>query len=312
MKTGWSKGMGVLGLALLVGLAGCKRGETIEKPAGGEARAQESIGATIFGTGVLAHDRSLVVAFERAGVIQGLTVDVGDTVAEGQVLATLDDADAKTELARERANRRSEQATLGRLRSDEDQVKLREEIARREAGRSELLQKAGAIPEIENDRSQDAPRLVALDRRGVELQRGVILAKLAQAEAREAQASLWQRKTVLRASSAGRVVRRDATAGSYTAPGAPVLVIAPSGSEVASLWVHESELPQVRAGASVQLTLRDRERTRLQGRVRRVHLEADQRTHEVRVDVELAQLPAALVFGVRVDGQIERPGGGKP
>jgi multidrug efflux pump subunit AcrA (membrane-fusion protein) len=170
-------------------------------------------------------------------------VDVGDTVAEGQVLATLDDADAKTELARERANRRSEQATLGRLRSDEDQVKLREEIARREAERSERLQKAGAIPEIENDRSQDVPRLVALDRRGVELQREVILAKLAQAEAREAQASLW---------------------------------------------IHESELPYVRAGASVQLTLRDRERTRLQGRVRRVHLEADQRTHEVRVDVELA------------------------
>ena len=48
------------------------------------------------------------------------------------------------------------------------------------------------------------------------------------------------------------------------------------------------------------------------GAVHRIHPEADQRTHEARVDVRLEALPPELVFGVRVDGQIERAKGGAP
>lgn len=306
-----------LAVSLLIPLsvAGCGRAPApagaTGKPAADGARV-EAPADTIFGTGVLAHDRSVVVAFERAGTIRAVEVDVGDRVTEGQTLAVLDDADARTELAREQANRRGEQASLGRLLSDKEQARLREEIARREADRSERLLKAGAIAEVERDHSQDAPLLLAQDRRAIELQRGVILARLAQAQAREEQAALWKRKTTLRAAGPGRVVRRDASAGSYTAPGAPVLVVAPAGSEVASLWVHESELPSLRLGAPVSLSLRDRERTGLRGRVSRIHPEADQHNHEVRVDVRLEQPPENLVFGVRIDGKISRGEGGQP
>lgn len=303
-------------LAIFIGLlslSACNRASA-PKPTEQPADAPQSapLTPTIFGTGVLAHERSVVVAFERAGVLRTIHADVGDRVTEGQLLATMDDADARAELAREQANRRSEQASLGRLRSDAEEARLREEIAQREAHRSEQLLKAGAIPEIEHDRSQDAPRLLAQDRRGIDLQRGVLQARLVQAQARETQAALWRDKTQLKAHSAGRVVRRDASAGSYTAPGAPVLVIAPTGSEIASLWVHESELPHLRMAAPVELTLRDRERTRLTGKVLRVHPEADQRTHEVRVDVSIEAPPDFLVFGVRLDGKIERSPGARP
>lgn len=299
---------------VVLSLTACNRASAPKQTEQLAADTQQSapLTATIFGTGVLAHERSVVVAFERAGVIRTVQADVGDRVTEGQLLATMDDSDARVELAREQANRRSEQASLGRLRSDTEEARLREEIAQREAHRSEQLLKAGAIPEIEHDRSQDAPRLLAQDRRGLELQRGVVQARIVQAQAREAQAALWRDKTHLKALSAGRVVRRDASAGSYTAPGAPVLVIAPAGSEIASLWVHESELPHLRPGAPVEMTLRDREHTRLQGKVLRIHPEADQRTHEVRVDVGLEVFPDTLVFGVRLDGKIERATGAKP
>jgi multidrug resistance efflux pump len=304
--------VGGLILSCFLALSACNRGAAPaaqESPSADGPRGAPQPEA-IFGTGALAYDRTLVVAFERAGVIRSLEVDVGDVVAEGQVLAALDDADLRLDLAREQAGRRVEQASLGRLRGDEEQVRLREEIARREASRSELLAKAGAIPEIERDQSQDAPRLLVQERRSLDLQREVLRARMVQAQVREAQARLWQGKTVLKAASAGRVIRRDASAGGYAAPGAPVLVLAPAGSEVASLWVHESELPHLRSGAKASLTLRDRDGTRLSGKVHRIHPEADPRTHEVRVDVRLERLPENLVFGVRVDGQIQRAGGG--
>lgn len=260
----------------------------------------------VYGAGTLTTDRTIPLAFERAGTLRALAVEVGAVVESGATIAQLDDEDSRLSVTREAASVSVERAALERLRADEATLRRRIAIAERERERSQRLSVIGSGTELERDHAEDALSLGQLELASALAQRPTILARVAQAQARAALARRSLERDRIIAPTRARVLQSDLAPGAFVGAGQTVVQLAPVGDERASVWVHESELPSVRVGARATVTLRDRERTRLDATVLRVRPEADPRTHEVRVDLRLARLPSVVVFGVRLDARIER------
>jgi multidrug resistance efflux pump len=283
--------------------AGCHdaHAQTAAPPA-----APPSQSRPIFGTGTLVADRTLPLAFERPGTLRTLDAEVGAIVERGAVLASLADEDTRLALARDRAAVTSERAALTRVRADEALSQRRLVIANRESARVDRLFATGGVPEFDQDRTRDALALGQLELASLRAQRPAIFARIEQARARAEMARVISERDRIVAPVRSRVLRSDLAAGAFVGAGQPVVQLAPVGSELASVWVHESELAGLRIGARATLTLRDARRTRFDGVVLRVRPEADTRTHEVRVDVRPSTLPPIVVFGLRIDAEIER------
>ncbi|PWR17718.1 efflux RND transporter periplasmic adaptor subunit [Zavarzinia compransoris] len=102
----------VAGLAAFPPLAARAETAPVEQPARPVAAAtveRAADAADIRGSGLVAYKREVVLSFKIGGVVQAFAVDVGDQVAAGQTLATLDtgeidaqwrEADANVEKAR--------------------------------------------------------------------------------------------------------------------------------------------------------------------------------------------------------------------
>ena len=69
-----------------------------------------SVQSTVSTTGTLAPATSLDLNFQNAGTLTSVAVKAGDTVAAGQILATIDDAAAKVDLETAQANLMAAQA----------------------------------------------------------------------------------------------------------------------------------------------------------------------------------------------------------
>jgi multidrug efflux pump subunit AcrA (membrane-fusion protein) len=117
-------------ILLLLSLAACQRSETSASnaPAAGKAAVQtptiatvravaREVSATVQATGsFVAHDSS-DVAPNEAGIIVATLVDVGAFVQKGQVIARLDDRDAKLRLDQARAAQQQAEASVRQAQS---------------------------------------------------------------------------------------------------------------------------------------------------------------------------------------------------
>ena len=70
---------------------------------------------TASGSGNLLPASEVALAFRSSGVLAEVAAKVGDQVAAGQVLARLDDADARAQVAQAEANLRLAETQAGRL-----------------------------------------------------------------------------------------------------------------------------------------------------------------------------------------------------
>ena len=105
-----------LAAAGLIGLSGCGKGKAnVPVPAAAVevvSLSAPNAGQTILATGALRRQREMVLSFRIPGVITSLSVDDGDTVRAGQVLARLDPTAVESRLRQARAD-------LDRARRDE-------------------------------------------------------------------------------------------------------------------------------------------------------------------------------------------------
>lgn len=294
-----------LAMALSLTALGCARAQA-QAPAAPAVAAPVVDRDTIYGSGTLEADRTAPMAFDRPGTLRELHAAVGEVVDADALLARLDDGDADLSVRREREAVAVERAALVRLRADESLAESRLRIAARESARARSLFDRGASSAVERDRGDDVEAVSSLELAALRAQRPALAARAAQASTRLALAEWSRDRDTLRAPTRARVLRSELAPGAFVGAGQPVVTLAPVGAEVAAVWVHERELPSLRAGARVRVTLRDIARTRLEGTVLRVRPEADGRTHEARVDVALRDLPPTVVFGVRLDAAIAR------
>lgn len=233
-------------------------------------------------------DRAL--GFELGGRVATLTVERGETLTAGQVVATLDDGlqrpvrDARAaEVAAARAQLRLLQAGTRRedIRGVEAQLtaaRSTEAVVERSLERAQRLIAQGAAPtagvdELESQRARARGERAALTERLAAMRNGARSQEVAAAQARldattaalAAEEARLARYT-LRAQHGGVVLERHVEAGEVAAAGTPVVTVADVTHPYVEVFVPQAGVAAVVLGAPVTVRV-DGDRARYGGRV---------------------------------------------
>src|SRR5258705_2941503 len=240
--------------------------------------------ALLNASGSITPRRGATIAAKITGRVTGVFFDEGTRVAQGQLLATLDESDVKRSFDSAKADRDSAQAAIA-----DYEVQLRNaQIALR---RAEQLQKAGV-------QTQEA-----LDNAGTaadSLKAKIALAnqQVAASEARIAVAQQAVDNCTIRAPFAGVVVSKDAQVGEMVSPNSAgggftrtgIATIVDMHSNEIEVDVNESYIARVENGQLVTATLDAYPDKQLPAKVRTVIPTADRQKATVKVRITIIDL----------------------
>ena len=234
-------------------------------------------------TGSLQPRAQVPVVAEVAARLMRVLNDEGDRVAQGAVIAVLDDSDLR--LARDRAK-----AMLDVAEANRAHTRVEEE-------RAGSLLKTGGIT--------DKDRLSA--------QVAVQLAEASHAQARTELAIAEQQlaRTQVRAPLSGRIAKRTADAGTMLAIGSPIFDIVDDAVFEFRASVASSDLARVRVGEAVTVTVDALPGFSVKGQVTRIVPIVDPRSRSFEVVVRIPGQPQ-LVSGLFARANIhvrDVPGG---
>ena len=181
------------------------------------------------------------VAARSAGVVRDVLVQEGDDVVKGQVLARLDDDEARISAQRAAAEVSQAKAQIAVL-----QVQL--STANREYQRLQGLVATNFVAGQKLDQARDSIRAAEA---AIQAQRAAI----ATYEARLGEARYMQELSVIRAPADGRIVRRYANpgAGASTLNVSNMFDLEPKTDRIVRAEISEGALPFVAIGQTVQI-----------------------------------------------------------
>jgi membrane fusion protein (multidrug efflux system) len=210
-------------------------------------------------SGTLEPRAQVVVVAEIPARLLRVLKDEGDRVAQGTLLAVLDDSDLR--LARDRA------------RSTLDLAEANRSHARAEEDRAASLLKTGGIT--------DKDRLAA--------QLAVQVAEASHAQARTELAIAEQQlsRTQVKAPLAGRIARRSSDAGSMLVVGSPIFEIVDDGLFEFRASVPSADFSRVRVGEDVTVTVDALPGFSTKGKVSRIAPTVDPRSRAFEVVVRI-------------------------
>jgi multidrug resistance efflux pump len=117
--------LSAIGAVVVVGIgSGIYYMAATREPVALPAAATNSALASVIGSGTVEPAQNPDLAFESGGRVAQVSVAVGDTVAQGQVLAILDTASLSAQRAQAAANLQTQQATLAQLQAGPRQVDI--------------------------------------------------------------------------------------------------------------------------------------------------------------------------------------------
>lgn len=247
-------------------------------------------------SGTLEASESFAVSPKVGGRIEALFYDLGDTVAQGAVVARLDDAEFQQDLASAEAERMVARANL----TEAESALV---IARRAIERSEALRERGVASEAELDAARS--ELLAQEAR-VEVAR----AGEARAEAALENARIRVGYTEVRAQWRGPgearfVARRYADEGQNINANEPLLQIVALDPVVAVFFVTERDYRLLRPEQPVELRTDAQPGERFLGRIARIAPVFEAASRQARIEVEIPNAEAALKPGMFVRAEVE-------
>jgi RND family efflux transporter MFP subunit len=226
-------------------------------------------------SGELRAEHQATVRAEVGGSVLDVTVDEGQSVRRGALLARIEAVplqDARLSAA-------------SAVRSAQHQL----ELARLEAERTRELVAAGALALRDFDRALAAVTQAE--------------AQLADARARLANAETELAHAVLHAPFDGIVSRRTVNRGDVVTPGAELFTIIDPRSMILEASVPSGELWALRVGAPVPFTVRGYPEP-FTGRIDRISPAADEATRQVPIFVSLPNADGRLVSGLFAEGRV--------
>jgi RND family efflux transporter MFP subunit len=252
--------------------------------------------ALLNASGYVTPRRRATIAAKITGRVNEIFVEEGMRVQLGQVLAKLDDADARARLTSAVADRDATAATLGDLR-----VNLAN--AERERRRREELVKRRAISEQEFDQAQTSE-----DSLRARINLAEVQVRASEARIRVAQQDLDN--CTVQAPFAGVVVSKDAQVGEMVSPVSAgggftrtgIATIVDMDSLEIEVDVNESYIARVKPGQPVTSVLDAYADWQLPAKVRTVIPTADRQKATVKVRVVFDQLDPRILpdMGVKV------------
>ena len=272
---------GLSAFALLVLLAACKpveepqpepirpvRVTTVERQEGGETASL---------TGQVEAQEEVNLSFRVGGRMIERSVNVGDRVRAGQVVARLESDTPRNALRSARA-----ELTAARARLVEAQNNFE---------RHRSLLDRGFITRAMFDQAEQAYRTARAQVDSVQAQANIAETQLGYAN--------------LISDSSGTVTARRAEPGEVVGPGQPIVQLAREGGRDAVFDVPARVIQTASADVEVVVTLSSDPKVRATGRVREVAPQADPVTRTFKVRVGLNDPPAAMRLGSTVTGSIQ-------
>ncbi len=259
------------------------------------------IAAEVMGTGTLQARLEATIGPKIQGRLATVLVDQNDTVQAGQVLARLDDAEWKEQVAVARAGLEATLATVERVRADDARARAVLQQAQLAHERAQDLRKANVAAQSDLDKAVENLAIADSDLKRAraaiteaERQRVTAEKNLAYHEARLAD-------TQLISPFDGLIVRRDRDPGDVVVPGGSVFRLIATNQMWVSAWVDETAMAALAAGQKARVLFRSEPARIYSGLVARLGREADRETREFLVDVLVHELPAHWAVGQRAE-----------
>jgi len=348
----------VLLIFTLLALVGCQRSETSASnaPADGKAIIQtptvstvrattKDVSATVQATGSFVAQDSSDVAPNEAGIIVATLVDVGDVVKKGQVIARLDDRDAKLRLDQARAAQQQAEASVRQAQSKiglgqnqtfdpstvpevlsakaaYESAVAQQKLAQADSKRYENLVNSGDVSRSAYDKAatqvETADAQVNATRQQYEAAlnaarqnyQGVATQQAGQLGAR-AQLALAEKvlaDTEVRAPFAGYVSARSVTPGEYVSASSKIATILRVTPIKLELQVPELYAQQMKRGLNVEASITGYPGRVFQGAVTAINPAVDPSSRTFVVEVTFANGDVALRPGMFATARIVLPG----
>jgi RND family efflux transporter MFP subunit len=227
-------------------------------------------------SGSLEAEKTATVAAQVPGAVLASHAEEGQTVAEGALLARIDDS----------AMREAVLSAQSALRAMEQQVT----VARRNAERSEAVLQGGAIPE----REVETARWNVTN-----AQAGVADARSRLSYAREQLA-----KTMVHAPIRGIVSKKSVSPGDTVQPGSPLYTVVDPARMRLVAHVPAEGIANLQVGTPVEFTVAGMAGQRFTGHVERINPVADPATRQVEIFVSLPNDTGSLVGGLYAEGRV--------
>lgn len=257
--------------------------------------------AEVMGTGTLEARVKTTVSPRIQERLAEVLVDQGDNVKEGQLLARLDDAEARQQVAIAESSLAAAKQTLERVRADLARSEAVLAQARLNQTRLANLASTQAVSQSDADKASEALAVAEADMRRSQ-------AAISEAEAQTVVTEknlLFRREqlafTEIKAPYDGLIIRRDRDPGDIVVPGASLMQIISNKELWISAWVDETAMPALAPGQPARIVFRSEPTRGYPGKVARLGREADRETREFLVDVRVSELPQNWAIGQRAE-----------
>jgi RND family efflux transporter MFP subunit len=247
--------------------------------------------------GSFAADEEVVVSAQAAGELSQINVDFGGYVSQGQILATIDQRDAKLKVEQAEATLKQTLARLGmkdgekfdpNQNADVRVAKSQLDWAKLELDRSVKLIEKGDIPRSSYDEKMTNHNLAqaryqaALDS---------VSQQLAAVEQQKASLALSKKAltdTVVRSPISGAVKEKHVSRGAYLTVNGKIVTLVKINPLRLRADIPESSAAAVRTGQTINVTVDAFPGRRFTGRVVRIGPSLDEKTRALTVEAEVA------------------------
>ncbi len=224
-------------------------------------------------TGSLRPKQQVDVNPRISGRITQINVDVGQLVARGTLIATIEDDEIRQQIERSKASIAVADASIAQREAELSNAKV-------ELDRRKQLVKDGVLSQQELDGLEMRHRVAASQ---LELAR----AQRRQTEAEQRELNIRQSQTRVFSPIAGIVARRQLDLGAMAGANTPIVTIVSVSPMVILANAAEQDISRIKKGAQVNVTIDSLPGQKFNGRVMRISPLLDPQTRNGQVEIEI-------------------------